>query len=158
MKARGVFARVVKELDPKKFDELRKRFAAGRHQVNVGFPGGEDHGGSDLTVAQVARIHEFGAPSAGIPERPFLRVAIDKNRGKYVRINRESVLGMSSGRLSMEQALGRLGVAAKADVQVEITTGNFAPLKPETIARKGSSKPLIDSGQMRQSVTWEIEK
>lgn len=157
MSARA-FAKVLKDLDPKVFDGLRRRIEHGKHQVNIGFPGGQHHEESDLNVAQIAAIHEFGAPSAGIPERPFLRTAIDKNRAAYVALNRQSIVAMLKGGMTMEQALGRLGEQAKADVQKEITAGTFAPLKPATIARKGSSKPLIDSGQMRQSVAWEIEK
>lgn len=157
MSARA-FAKIVKDIDPRKFEELRKRLSAGKHQVNVGFPGGQDHKDSDLSVAQIAAIHEFGAPSVGIPERPFLRTSIDKNRPRYKALNRQTLAGVVRGAGTVEQALGLLGEAAKADVQKEIASGAFAPLKASTIRRKKSSKPLIDSGQLRQSVAWEIEK
>ena len=55
-----------------------------------------------------------------------------------------------------EQALGQLGEMTKGDVQTEIRSGDFAPLKPATIKRKGSSRPLIDTGQMVQSIAWEL--
>jgi hypothetical protein len=45
---------------------------------------------------------------------------------------------------------------AAADVQAYMVNGKFAPLKAKTIKRKGSSKPLIDTGQLRQSITYRV--
>lgn len=157
MKAKA-YARLVQSANPKALEELQRRLAAGKHQVNVGFPGGQDHEKSDMTVAQIAAVHEFGSPSTGVPERPFLRTSLRENRKKYVAINRASLVQVLRGNLDIDGALGRLGEVAKGDVQKKITSGDFAPLKASTIRRKGSTKPLIDSGQMRQSVAWEIEK
>ena len=104
----------------------------------------------------IAAVHEFGSPSHGIPERPFLRVAVQRNRQKYVRLNRINLVKMLRGQATVDQALGQLGEMAKGDVQTEIRSGVFAPLKPATIKRKGSSRPLIDTDQMEQSVAWEL--
>ncbi|WP_252715295.1 hypothetical protein [Acinetobacter junii] len=49
-----------------------------------------------------------------------------------------------------------LGMQAAADVQMYMVNGKFAPLKAKTIKRKGSSKPLIDTGQLRQSITYKV--
>ena len=38
------------------------------------------------------------------------------------------------------------------------TTGSFTPNKPATIKRKGSSRPLIDTGHLRQSITSKVVK
>lgn len=43
-------------------------------------------------------------------------------------------------------------------VQRFIHAGNFVPNAPATIERKGSSAPLLDTGQMWQSITHEVEK
>ena len=45
----------------------------------------------------------------------------------------------------------------KEKIQDKIRSGDFKPLKPETIRRKGSSKPLIDKGQMVNSINIKIE-
>ena len=58
---------------------------------------------------------------------------------------------------SAEQILKELGVFQKDLMQNEIITGDFAPNAPSTIRRKGSSKPLIDTGRMRQSVDYVIK-
>ncbi len=154
------YAHVLKDIDGKVFEHLRDKFASGEHQVNIGFPdNGKKHKGEGLdatTVAQVAAFNEFG--TATNPERSFLRTGIQTNRYKYIKLNRENLLKILAGKLTFEKALGILGEVAKADVQANIVDGNFTPLAPATIKAKGSSKPLIDIGQMRQSVQWELDK
>lgn len=150
----GVNARIIKDFDPRKLDDLLKRLG-GPATVNVGFPAtGEQHRESEgMSVAEVAAVHEFG--SLNMPERSFLRAGIRKNLKAYHQLNKKTLRQVLLGRMTLVHALGLLGEQAKSDVQTEITDGDFAPLSEATIKRKGSSKPLIDSGQMRQSVAWE---
>ena len=151
----AVTSRLVKDIDMTVFDELKKRLVGDGKVVHVGIPEGKKE--TDGTpVAMIAAVHEYGSPSQGIPERPFLRVAIQKNRVKYARLNRINLVKMMRGQMGMEQALGQLGEMAKGDVQAEIRSGDFAPLKEATVKRKGSSRPLIDPGQMVQSMQWEL--
>lgn len=153
-KARAT-SKVIKDFDPKKIEELKRRFA-GPVTVNVGFPeGGDVHEGSAMNVASIALVHEFGSESRNIPERSFLRAGIRRNAAAYLRLNKTTLRKVLAGEMTMRDALGLLGEKAKSDVQMEITNGEFAPLSDSTINAKGSSKPLIDSGQMRQSVAWE---
>jgi hypothetical protein len=49
-----------------------------------------------------------------------------------------------------------MGLAAENAVKRKILTGKFAPLKPATIKRKGHSKPLIDTGQLYDSITSQV--
>lgn len=161
MKA-GFTAKILKDFDESKFRDLIRRFDTGNKAVNVGFPAGEPHKPKEgekpepYTVAQIAAVHEFGSPEHGIPERSFLRAAINENRQKYFALNRDSLRKVMAGDITMEVALGKLGAMAQGDVQLKIVRGPFQALSPLTIARKGSSKPLIDSGQMRQSVQWVL--
>lgn len=151
----SVSVKVLKDIDPKALDRLRQRLVGDNRVVNVGVPEGkrEEDG---TPVAMIAAVHEFGSPSQGIPERPFLRVAVQRNRQKYVRMNRINLVKMLRGQATVEQALGQLGEMAKGDVQTEIRSGVFTPLKEATKKRKGSSRPLIDTGQMVQSIAWEL--
>lgn len=148
-------SKLVKDVDMRVFDDLRKRIV-GTRTVNVGIPEGAGTEENGTSVAMVAAVHEYGSPSQGIPERPFLRVTVDRNREKYVRLNRINLVKVVRGELSVEDALGQLGAMAAGDVQETIRRGDFAPLKPATIKRKGSSAPLIDEGQMIQSIHWVL--
>jgi len=58
-----------------------------------------------------------------------------------------------------EQILRKAGVFLEGAIKQKITQGDpsWPPLKPETIKRKGSSKPLIDTGKLRASITHKVE-
>ena len=148
-------SKLMKDIDMTVFDKLKKRLVGDGKVVHVGIPEGKKE--TDGTpVAMIAAVHEYGSPSQGIPERPFLRVAIQRNLAKYIRLNRINLVKMMRGQMGMEQALGKLGEMAKGDVVTEIKSGTFVALKPATEKRKGSTKPLIDTGQMVQSMQWEL--
>jgi hypothetical protein len=59
--------------------------------------------------------------------------------------------------LTIDGALERLGVVATGEVKREFVVGSFVPLKPETIRRKKSSRPLIHTGQLRQSINYVLD-
>jgi hypothetical protein len=88
--------------------------------------------------------------------RSFLRAAIRHNREYFKQINADSLKKCLRGGLTMVGALTRLGVGAAGKVKEEITKGDFVPNAPSTIARKGSSHPLIHTGQLRQGITFKI--
>lgn len=56
-----------------------------------------------------------------------------------------------------QDLLKKAALQLEAAVKENITAGGipFIPLKPATIKRKGSSKPLIDTGAMRRGVRAE---
>jgi hypothetical protein len=100
--------------------------------------------------------NEFGT-SNGLPERPFMRNAIEDNKGSYRAQMAADARQILHGAMTLEIALTRLGLKAQGDIQASIASNTPPPLKPQTIRRKGSSRTLIDSGQVRQSVTYDLE-
>lgn len=106
--------------------------------------------------ALIAMVHEFGSPSKGIPERSFLRSTVLEQADKYAKIIAETIPQAINGGMSEHDAYSRLGTVAMNDVKMKIASGEFAPLSQKTIDRKGSSKPLIDTGALRQSITFEV--
>ena len=133
--------------------------------VVVGFVEGENHDGSDLSVAEVAAIHEFGAEVEAadgsvvtIPARSMLRGTFEENRAENVRKLRVLAQATVEGRISVDQALKVFGVDMQGQVVKRINAGITPPNAESTIQRKGSSKPLIDTGQMVQSVTYVVRE
>lgn len=130
--------------------------------TKVGFPseGSVDNRGSEEAyadmseVATVASVHEFGAPERNIPERSFLRSAVDENRERLAKVQTREAGLVMDGKRTVEVALGRIGEFMKGRVQAKITSGPFEPLAPQTIAARvrPSEKPLIDTASMRQTV------
>lgn len=148
-------SQIIKKLDGKFLDRL-KRSIATNPKINVGFPSGGPVEESGTPVALVAAVHEFG--SQHVPERSFLRAGIRDGADQQVRLNRRNLAAVARNEMSVQEALGQLGEMAVSQVKQTIASGDFVPLKEATIARKGSSAPLIDTGQMHQSVAWEYEK
>ena len=59
---------------------------------------------------------------------------------------------------SAQDILEKIGVFQKGLIQRKIVDGTFEPNAPSTIRKKGSSRPLIDTGRMRQSVNFIIRR
>lgn len=153
MSASGV--RVITDTRLQGLQALSNRFLAERRRVLVGVPAGKQE--KDGTpIALIAAVHEFGSPERGIPERSFLRAGILSNLQQLIAINAASIRQIASGSMTMVSALNRLGLFAAGAVQKQIAEGDYTPLRPATIARKGSSKPLIDTASLRQSITYQI--
>ena len=139
---------------------LRMVAALDRHAVYVGFPG-DTQARSDggINNPTLAYIHEHGAPAANIPARPFLEPGVANAEDDILRAFEAGVQRALSGDNSaLANSLNLAGVIAVRAVQDKITTGPFAPLAPRTVRRKGSSKPLIDTGQLRQAVTFVVRE
>lgn len=125
-------------------------------QVKVGVPAGTSRS-NGRSQGLIAAVHEFGAPSRNIPARPFLRPSIIGSKDQIGALNARNLKRIARDQTDVGTALGQLGVFAVGQVKVQIRSGNFAPLSPRTIARKKSSRPLIDSGQLVQSITYRAE-
>ena len=50
----------------------------------------------------------------------------------------------------------KIGIIIVNDIKTTMVTGNFTPLKSSTIKAKGSTKPLIDTGELRNSISYEV--
>lgn len=109
------------------------------------------------SVAENAATHEFGAPQAGIPPRPFMRPTIDREKDKWSRQIGEGARSVLAGQRTARQVLEVVMVGAAGDVGKSIQAVTSPPLKPETVKRKGFAKPLIDTSLMFQSVTGVVE-
>lgn len=103
-----------------------------------------------FNMASLAAVLEFG--NDHIPERPFLRQTLNDNREKYVSM----FVNLFKKGVEPEKIYEQLALIAQADVQENIVRGNWVPNNPKTIKRKGSSKPLIDTGRLRQSITGVV--
>lgn len=132
--------------------------------AEVGYIGNKPHIGKNngdgekptIGMADLATIHEYGAPGANIPERSFLRASLADNQQRYLQFLQLNIKPVLTGQTTMYQVWDKLGMIAQTDVQKYMIQGDFVPLKERTIKRKKSSAPLIDSGQMRQAVTYRV--
>lgn len=118
--------------------------------------------GREFTNPQIAAVHEFGSFDGKIPERSFLRSTVDDNKARYLELVKRLLDQVLLGTLTLRQSFGLLGAEIKSDVQARINRGIAPPLKESTIdARerrfgRRSSKPLIATGQLKQSIDYEV--
>lgn len=110
---------------------------------------------TDQPLAVIAAIHEFGL--GDMPQRSFLRSAYDENLPVIDKMIQRVANGAVFG-LGTNAALNQLGNVVQGMVQRKIVDGPFVPNSPATIKRKKSSRPLIDTGHLRQSIRYVIER
>lgn len=106
-----------------------------------------------MTVLDVAIVNEFGL---GVPERSFIRSWFDENPGPNAELLRKAVKFVLTGQKTLPEAFELIGLKLTGEIQKRISRGIPPPNAPSTIAEKGSSKPLIDSGQLRSSITYLV--
>jgi hypothetical protein len=144
----------VKSTNGKGIASLFKRLEKGHVNVGVLKKAGK-HEGSDLTVAQVGLYNEFG--TATIPERSFIRSTIEEKSREIKKVSQTQYKKVLNGDIDLNKGLGILGVFVQGLIQEKFTNNNWLPNVPSTIISKGSSKPLINTGQLRQSISFEVE-
>lgn len=136
----------------KQFERMLKELTS--KEVHVGFQRGDAQDENGVDMCDIAMWNELGTVRS--PARPFMRQSVDNHLDEINREFQALKADILRGR-SAEQILKELGVFQKDLMQNEIITGDFVPNAPSTIRRKGSSKPLIDTGRMRQSVDYVIK-
>jgi hypothetical protein len=139
-------------------DKILKQVAeVAKQSVLVGIPEGSEREDGGISNAALAYIHEFGSPAANIPARPFMREGIEEARERITaQLEKGSKALLDGDPHKADQALNAAGLIAVNSIKGKITDGDFAPLAEATIRRKGSDRPLIDTGAMRNSITYLV--
>jgi hypothetical protein len=109
-----------------------------------------------ITLAEIAFIMEYGSEVNNLPARPIMKKTLARVELDIVRYQGEALSAVLDGRMNIDQALKVLGVWFEGELKRSFTKETFAPLQPATIAAKNSSRPLIDSGQLRQGITSRV--
>lgn len=105
-------------------------------------------------MAQIAAENEFGTKTT--PARPFISTSFDENRDKLNNIIANEYGKIIDGDSTVRKSLNLIGLFGVDIIQQKIRAIQTPPNSPRTIAIKKSSKPLIDFGQMIQSVRHKV--
>lgn len=116
-----------------------------------------DATGTGPTLAVIAFTNEMGSKDGVVPERPFMRGAVDANSRTYGDRLQAAAEAAVDGTATLETSTARLGLLVEGDIKAYMTDLQDPPNAPITIARKGSSNPLIDTGRLRASIRAEQE-
>ena len=131
----------------------------GKPKVYIGVPASKNgmHEGG-INMATLLALHVLGAPSRGIPQRDPLRPPLIANAQRYSDLLALGLKNALSDGTDPKLVYEKIGIVATNDVYDYFVTGNFKPLNQKTIDRKGSSKPLIDSEELRGAITYEVRQ
>lgn len=108
-------------------------------------------------VADIAFKNNFGSNAEKIPPRPFGSTMIPRYAEKIKKIINREMLAYLEGKESLETAYNRIGLMCAGFMKDNLKNGGWKANSKLTIFLKKSSHPLIDSGQMRQSITYVLE-
>lgn len=108
-----------------------------------------------ITLVELGEIHEFGL---GVPQRSWLGDWFDDGQSRMLQQLHGVAHAVLTEKIdSFEQGLEQLGNLYVGQIQARIAQGIEPPLSPFTIAEKGSSVPLIDTGQFRGAITYKVD-
>ena len=141
------------------------------HHIEIGIFGDKgmgassyiDKSGNTVELLVIAGVHEFGATiklaggkSFTMPERSFIRAGYDENRTYIEREGEKLLERVMNFQLSVDMFYQTLAEITVGKIQEYLTDMDSPPLKQSTIDRKGSSGVLIDTGRLRQSITYKV--
>ncbi len=112
------------------------------------------HKDSDLSVGQIAAIHELGI--GGAKRRSWLVSWMDANKGKMLKETKLAFKQVMKGTLTRNKALIGLGYAWTAGVRANMAAGKIRPALPATNPRGAGAPPLYDTHQLHDSITYKI--
>ena len=126
---------------------LKVGILAGDAQAEGAAPG--------VTVLDIATWNEFG--TSRIPARSFIRAWYDEQLAKNRQSFRVLFRKVIAGEMDRGQMWELLGSRFVGEIQKRIVAHIAPPNAASTIAQKGSSTPLINTGQLRSSITYVVE-
>lgn len=114
-------------------------------------------------VLTKAIVNEFGTTKAGknknitIPERSFIRSTYNRQYKKVGKRFDQIFVSISKGNYNIVPKLKLIGLEQETETKKTITDMRTPKNSESTIAKKGSSHPLIDTGEMRSKVSHEVK-
>lgn len=144
-------------VDLRGLEALKDALSEGGDRVRVGWLSAK--GASEQ--AEIAMVHEYGSPQQGIPERAPVRTMMEgPARKDFERFAAQLSRQIVEGRLTKDRALELLGMWGTGELKKTIAAGPPLPppLAKATIKSKGSTRPLVDKGQLVGAVSFEVSK
>lgn len=172
----------VKIKNQSNINDLLKAFDRD-HKIKVGYFGAtsdKTESGSDITIGELAAIQEFGCKipvsdkmrkylaSQGlflkadtkyinIPERSFIRSGWDNAEDEVMDKLDELIGQLVQTKIPINVLLDAIGLEAKGKLQKYARDVSNPPNHPFTVAQKGSSNPLVDTGEMIGAMDYEVD-
>ena len=92
-----------------------------------------------------------------IPERSFLRTGHDENADRILTQTERAISQVIAGKMSVDDMLDLCGQQFATAIKQYMRDLSSPANHPYTVEQKGSSNPLVDTGGLIESITWEVE-
>lgn len=110
-----------------------------------------------VDILDIAIWNHFGTQN--IPARPFMHDAAINYADMIGAAMAHVATKVQLGAATADVALATIGQMHQDQIAETIRSGNFTPNAPSTIARKGSSVPLVDEGRhLIPGLRYEVTK
>tara|TARA_B100001063_G_C16779142_1_gene569431 strand:- start:39326 stop:39826 length:501 start_codon:yes stop_codon:yes gene_type:complete len=139
--------------------ELKRKFRDAP-TVLVGVPKSAGNYEDGVHTATVAAVNEFGSADGRIPERSFLRSGIEDSKPQIIKLYNKMMPDVIDKDLDIRTIQSLVGELVVGNIVQKISEGIEPPNAPSTIKAKskgtGSSTPLINTGHLKQSITYVL--
>jgi hypothetical protein len=105
-----------------------------------------------LSVAEVADLARRGSRRA--PSRDFVSAWYARRGAHAQRLAVAAIRAALRGGPDARRRVEAVGRAARDEMRAEMS--RMAPLAPSTVARKGSSRVLVETGALRRAVSFRV--
>ena len=95
--------------------------------------------------------------SVKIPERSFLRAGHDKYIDEVAKKTAKALELWAAGKMTDDDLLDLIGQQMSSKIKTFARNLNSPPNGGATTETKGSNNPLVDTGQMIESITWRVK-
>ncbi|EDJ87760.1 hypothetical protein CGSHi22121_00937 [Haemophilus influenzae 22.1-21] len=133
--------------------ELINKIGKARVKVGVQADAGI-HSESGENLVDIGIWNEYG--TAHIPSRPFIRQTFEDNQQAVAQYLGRVVANVAKGG-DLVQELSKLGQWYQDKQKKTLTSYPWTPNAPSTRKRKKSSKPLVDTSQLVNSIRYKVE-
>ena len=112
-----------------------------------------------INNAELLAIHEHGTIDGRLPARPLLEPVI-KQEKTYIKKSFEKYISLMNDdeKEKASSVLDRLALYLQGKLVEYFDNNNWVPNAPSTIKRKGSAKPLINTGDLRRSIQAFVDE
>ncbi len=169
----GIRVNIRKTVDTSKIQRLAQKAAC---DILVGFPGGREHvptihknkdgkyegyNGEDvkdiepIETAELAKMLSYGTST--IPARPFLEQGIESKKKEIAETLKQEAKKAINGGSANWNKVGTMAVGAVQEFVRSDYYKTNVPNSKKTIDYKGSDKPLIDGGDLVNSVEFVVQ-
>lgn len=141
------------------FANLRLREATGNPTPAIRDPATQALIARTLNYGRLAGVTAEGRKYPAIPARPFMEVAKEKFSAVYPKLAKKYLPQVLAGAISVEAFAKLVAVRVKDSIiEAMRDSGRYQPLSPATLKarRHGGSTPLIDTGSLINSVSFEV--